>query len=140
MNSGLAKHKAVANFKFRKSYPFYNAEYGNEEGIYFFGGINQEGVPNNVSQLVFNRYVPVLKRVKFSGLPPSPVDPIIEKYNESSIVIVSGDQYEREVNIFNFKEQKFSNVNLGFKPSLGGMGSAIILNRSNYYVFYGLGK
>ena len=29
---------------------------------------------------------------------------------------------------------------MGFKPCLGGLGSAMVLHKENYYVFYGLGK
>ena len=77
-------------------------------------------------QMTFTRYVPWMKRVMFSGKAPSHIDPVIEKYNDQSILIVSGDQYEREVNIFNFKEHKFTNVNLGVKPCLGGLGLSLI--------------
>ena len=45
-------------------------------------------------QISFNKYIPVIKRVDYSGIPPSSIEPVMEKYNEM-IVIVSGDQKER---------------------------------------------
>ena len=95
MNSGLAKHQSIPVFKQRKSYPLYSADYEDHEGIYFFGGSNENDEENYLIQMKFDKYTPVLKRVNYTGTAPSHVDPLLERYSDNIILIVSGDQYNR---------------------------------------------
>lgn len=81
METGLAKHKAIGIFsKERKHLPLYAADYMQHEGMYIFGGIHGNGQQNILLQLQFNKYIPTIKRVDYSGMPPSSIDPIVEHY------------------------------------------------------------
>jgi hypothetical protein len=44
MESGIARHKAIANFKnTHKNYPLYSSEYSDNEGLFIFGGMFGNG-------------------------------------------------------------------------------------------------
>jgi hypothetical protein len=77
METGIAKHKAIASFKERKHLPLYSADYADYEGVYIFGGGFGNGQDNIILHMSFNKYVPVLKKVDYSGLPPSCIDPVL---------------------------------------------------------------
>ena len=78
MEKGIAHHKGVAHFdRNKKTLPFYSSEYQDHEGIYYFGGIFGNGNENTVMMLGLNTYHPRLKRVPFSGTPPSSVNTIL---------------------------------------------------------------
>ena len=139
METGIAKHKAVAIFKERKHLPFYLAEYAEHEGIYVFGGGFGNGQENVMLQISFNKYIPVVKKVDYSGIPPSSLEPIMEKYNDM-ILIVSGDQKEREIRLFNPQYRQFILINNSYSKLLGGIGSSVTEYDGGYYVFFGLGE
>lgn len=40
----------------------------------------------------FNKYNPVLRKIDYTGIPPSSTDPIIDKFSENIVIIVSGEQ------------------------------------------------
>lgn len=56
------------------------------------------------------------------------------------ILIVSGDQKEREIRLFNPLYRQFLLVNNSFSKLLGGIGSSITFYEDKYYVFFGLGE
>jgi hypothetical protein len=77
MESGLARHKIVASFKnTHKNYPLYSSEYADQEGLLIFGGMFGNGEENIILFMGFNKYNPYLKRVDYTGIPASSVDPI----------------------------------------------------------------
>lgn len=42
-----------------------------------FGGFFGNGHENVVLQFVFNKYIPILRKVDYSGVPPSSIEPIV---------------------------------------------------------------
>lgn len=74
MESGLAKHKMISHFKStHKSFPLYSSEYADSEGILIFGGFFGNGEESIVLFLNFNKYNPTLKKLDYSGIPPSSI-------------------------------------------------------------------
>jgi len=63
LEGGLARHAIIARFNQHDSYPFYSKDYGNQEGLYIFGGSNQSGEFNILLQLRLNKYTPVMHRL-----------------------------------------------------------------------------
>jgi hypothetical protein len=91
MEKGIARHKAVAHFREgHKTLPLYSSEYSDLEGLYFFGGSFGAGSDNVLLFMALNTYNPCLRRVTYSGSPPSSVHTQVEKINDNLIVIVSG--------------------------------------------------
>lgn len=82
METGIAKHKIVSSFKSsHKNFPLYSSEYSDHEGLLVFGGTYGNGEENVLLFMGFNKYNPYLKRVEYSGIPPSSIEPIAEKIN-----------------------------------------------------------
>lgn len=94
-------------------------------------------------QLLLNKYVPTFRKVEFSGNPPSPVSPIIEKYsnNPENVLVVSGEMSDREIRLFKTREKSFTLIShyINMHP-LGGIGSSLSLYNGSYYFFFGLGE
>lgn len=40
-----------------------------------FGGGFGNGQENVILQMIFNKYIPVLKKIDYSGIPPSSIEP-----------------------------------------------------------------
>ena len=53
----------------------------------------------------FNKYNPYLKRLEYSGIPPSNIEPIVEKINDNLIVILSGDLADRRIKLYRIRER-----------------------------------
>lgn len=51
----------------------------------------------------FNKYNPHLKRVDYSGLPPSSLEPIVERINQNSIVVISGELSDRNIKLYRIR-------------------------------------
>jgi hypothetical protein len=78
MESGIAKHKIIAHFRnTHKKLPLYSSEYNEHEGLYIFGGFFGNGSENVVLFLGFNNYNPYLKKLEYTGIPPSSLDPLV---------------------------------------------------------------
>ncbi len=45
--------------------------------MYVFGGGYGNGQENVLLQMSFNKYIPVIRKVDYSGMPPSSIDPIL---------------------------------------------------------------
>ena len=116
--------------------------------MYLFGGFNGNGQQNTLMQMQFNKYIPSIKRIDYSGIPPSPIDPIVEHYsnNQSMIIVISGEQKQRDIRIFKTVSRQFVGVErgmqflLGTSKLLGGIGSTVNEFQGKYYVFFGLGQ
>ena len=68
----------VTTFKTNhKTFPLYSSEYTDDEGIYMIGGSFGNGEDHIISFFSFNKYNPHLRRIDYSGVAPSSVDPII---------------------------------------------------------------
>ena len=125
---GIAKHAGASTFKPRKSYSFYSSDYQDNEGIFYFGGFNDQEEENIVFQLVFNKLLPTFRRIEYSGTAPSPISPIVETYNENTLLIISGESNYREVRLFKVKQKSFTLISS--YPQMGrfgGMGTSINL-------------
>lgn len=64
-----------------KTLPLYSSEYADDEGVYVVGGTYGNGDDNIISFISFNKYNPCIRRVDYSGIPPSSVDPVVERVN-----------------------------------------------------------
>jgi hypothetical protein len=53
----------------------------------------------------FNNYNPYLKRLEYSGIPASSIDPVVEKISDNTIVILSGELNDRNIKLFKIKER-----------------------------------
>lgn len=93
LEGGLGRHAMTSQFAHREAYPIYSSDYDNKEGMYIFGGSNQSGEFSVLLQLRFNKYVPVLHRLEPAGLPPSPVDPVLHRHNDSTFILISGERH-----------------------------------------------
>ena len=69
------------------------------------GGLFGNGEDHVISFFSFSKYNPHLRRVDYSGVPPSSVDPLVEKINDNLLMIISGEVHERRVKLFMIKER-----------------------------------
>lgn len=58
----------------------------------------------------FNKYNPYLKKMDYVGVPASPTDPVVEKVNDNTIVILSGELNDRNIKLFRIKEREFIGI------------------------------
>ena len=90
------------------------------------GGLFGNGDDHIISFFSFSKYNPHLKRVDYSGVAPSSVDPIIEKINDNVIFIISGEMTERRVKLYLIKENEFVGIYKNItSPFYGGIGSTL---------------
>jgi hypothetical protein len=74
-------------------------------------------------------------------MPPSSVDPIVEKVNEHLIMILSGEVQERSIKLFSVKEKEFVSIYKNMNsPFYGGLGSTLTKYNDELYIFFGLGQ
>ena len=141
MDSGIARHKMVSNFRStHKNLPLYSSEYTDMQGSFIFGGTFGNGDQSILLFLSFNKYNPTLRRLQYVGIPPSPVDPIVERMNENLILIISGEVTQRKAKIYRIKQREFVSINkTNSNPFYGGLGSTITKYENEYYLFFGLG-
>ena len=123
VSSGLAKHRMVAHFKANhKVLPLYSSEYGDNEGLYFFGGVFGKGTENGLLFMAFNAYNPVLRRLEYTGILPSSL-------NDNLIALLSGENHDRELKVFKIREREFVGIHrYENTPYFGGIGCTL----SNY--------
>lgn len=142
MESGIAKHKVISHFKStHKALPLYSSEYSDSEGLYIFGGSFGNGEENILLFMGFNKYNPYLKRLEYSGIPPSNIQPIAQKINENLIVILSGDLADRRIKIYRIRERQFVGIyKFVGNEFFGGIGSTISKNQDEVYILFGLTK
>lgn len=58
----------------------------------------------------FNKYNPYLKKVDYIGVPASSVDPVVERVNDNSLIILSGELSDRNIKLFKIKEKEFIGI------------------------------
>ena len=74
-------------------------------------------------------------------MPPSSIDPLLERFNDNVIVVISGDMAERSIKLFRIKEREFVGIHKFVNPLyLGGLGSTLSKFDEQLYLFFGLAE